>query len=382
MNRVDIKEFNRQRVYQRVYEENQISKPTLSSELGISLPTVSQCVNELIERGLVSEKGHFESTGGRKAAIITLNRDVKVSVGLEILKESVHLTVIDLYGTVIREKFVQYPFRDSEEYCACIGEYIIRFVEESQIGHDRILGVGIAIQGLVDKKTGKVSFGRILNANGFSAERIGKYIPFPCALRHDTEVAAAFMLWHNPEINDALYIVLNRNLGGAVIINGEVHHGQKLPSGLIAHMTLVPEGRTCYCGKRGCVEAYCSVDSILNTFCQELEGFFFDLRRGDPSHIEFWEQYLTYLSRAIYNYQILMSTEVVIGGLAAKYLTEDDIHKIMERELEGSNIAETMPGIRISEYNNTSAGAALIYIKEFLGEFGISGKQERMRTLQ
>ena len=78
MNRVDIKELNRQRVYQLVYQENQISKPTISAKLKISLPTVSQCVNELIERGLVSEKGYFESTGGRKAAIITLSRDNKV----------------------------------------------------------------------------------------------------------------------------------------------------------------------------------------------------------------------------------------------------------------------------------------------------------------
>ena len=42
---------------------------------------------------------------------------------------------------------------------------------------------------------------------------------------------------------------------------------------------------------------------------------------------------LSLLAGAIYNYQILMSTEVVIGGLAAEYLTEEDIHKIMDMEL-------------------------------------------------
>lgn len=87
---------------------------------------------------------------------------------------------------------------------------------------------------------------------------------------------------------------------------------------------------------------------------------------------------LSLLAGAIYNYQILMSTEVVIGGLAAEYLTEEDIHKIMDMELQGSNIAETLPKIWISEYNNTSAGAALIYIKEFLAEFGITGRYERV----
>ena len=74
-----------------------------------------------------------------------------------------------------------------------------------------------------------------------------------------------------------------------------------------------------------------------------------------------------------------MSTEVVIGGLAAEYLTEEDIHKIMDMELQGSNIAETLPKIWISEYNNTSAGAALIYIKEFLAEFGITGRYESVK---
>lgn len=374
MNRVDIKELNRQRVYQLVYQEKQISKPILSSKLEISLPTVSQCVNELIERGLVSEKGYFESTGGRKAAIITINRNIKVSVGVEILKELIHLTVIDLYGTVIQEKFIPFPFKDDEEYCSRVGRYIVEFVDDVQIDYSTILGVGIAIQGLVDKKTGKLTFGKILNANGFGAERIGKYIPFRCSLHHDTEVAAAFTLWHNPQINDALYMVLNRNLGGAVIINGEVHHGQILPSGLIAHMTLVPGGKTCYCGKKGCVEAYCSADCIIDTFDQNLKTFFSDLRSGEPAHVRFWEKYLTYLAGAIYNYQILMSTEVVIGGLAAEYMTEEDIYKIMDRELQGSNIAERMPRIWISEYNNTSAGAALIYIKEFLANFGITGK--------
>ncbi|MGF0034288.1 ROK family protein [Bariatricus sp. SGI.154] len=374
MNRVDIKEVNRNRVYQLVYQQEQVSKPAIASALGISLPTASQCVNELIERNLVYEKGYFESTGGRKAAIITLNRDIKVSVGLEILKELIHLTVIDLYGTVIHEKFIPFRFNNDEAYCIRVGEYIMEFIAECRLCHDTILGVGIAIQGLVDEKTGNVTFGRILNANGFCADRIGRYVPFSCTLRHDTELAASFALWHNPAIKDALYMVLNRNLGGAVIINGEVHRGQILPSGLIAHMTLVPEGELCYCGRRGCVERYCSADSIIHAFEQELDDFFDDLRNGEPKHVAFWEQYLKYLSRAIYNYQILMSTEVVIGGVAAKYLTEEDLHKVVDMELEKSNIAERFPRISISEYNNTAAGAALIYIKEFLGQFGIRVK--------
>ena len=66
MNRVDIKELNRQRVYQLVYQENQISKPTISAKLKISLPTVSQCVNELIERGWCLKKDILNQQAGEK----------------------------------------------------------------------------------------------------------------------------------------------------------------------------------------------------------------------------------------------------------------------------------------------------------------------------
>ena len=370
MNLIDIKTMNRNHVLQLVYQNRHISKPELASRLGISLPTVTQCVNELKRMELVTDKGFFESTGGRKAAIISFRNNVRIAIGVEIVRDHIHLAALDLFGNIIHQKDHELPFQNSDFYCLSVGNCISRFFVELNVPASTLLGVGIAIQGLVDEKAGVVTFGRILGADGFCVQQIERYIPFPCKLGHDTEMAASFALWHNAGIRDALYLVLNKNIGGAVILNGRVHQGQSLPSGLLEHMTLVPDGRLCYCGRRGCTETYLSIDVLLGEGGRTLEEFFRNLREGHPACQARWQTYLEHLADAIYNYQILINIKVLLGGTLAPYLIQEDIDTLKKLVLRTSVIAEEMPSILISRHNDAAAGAALRYVEEFLGRFG------------
>ena len=56
---------------------------------------------------------------------------------------------------------------------------------------------------------------------------------------------------------------LNYHLGGAIIVDGQLLTGATGKSGTFEHMTLVPGGHDCYCGRQGCAECYCSVNSLL-----------------------------------------------------------------------------------------------------------------------
>lgn len=370
MNLVDIKKRNRNNVYQLVYKSKNISKPDLAANLGISLPTVTQCVNELKELKLVTDDGFFESTGGRKAAVISCHSDVRISIGVEILKESVQVVAVDLYGAIIHQKFYDLPFKSDEFYCVCLGNCINSFFIELNVSRETLLGVGIAIQGLVNPENGHVTFGPLLDADGFSVDRIGKYVSFPCMMQHDTELAAGYALWHKPSVRDALYLVLNRNLGGSVIINRHAHRSRHLPSGLVAHMTLVTGGRRCYCGACGCAETYCSAEALIADFCESYDEFFQKLRGGEPEHMVRWQEYLGHLAEMIYNYQIILNTEVLLGGLVADYILDEDIEVLSELVLKRTRITSTMPNILLSKHNNAAAGAALYYIEEFLSQFG------------
>ncbi len=239
------------------------------------------------------------------------------------------------------------------------------------ISDDLLLGVGICVQGLVSQDGKYIVSGRMMDADGFSASDIGKYLPFPFnpVLKHDTELAASYALWKNPGIKDALFLMLNPNLGGAIILNGQLHKGKTQSSGLIAHMTLVPEGKYCYCGKQGCVESYCSVNALLEGFGEEMGTFFEKLRAGDAVHQERWKEYMGYLSRAIYNYQVLMNTDVLLSGEMALYLTEDDLERLMELTLERMGIMDKLPPIRVIGENDVAPGVALYFIVNFLKQY-------------
>ena len=67
-------------------------------DLQMGLSTVSQNLNELENDGLISRNGYFESTGGRKAQIIKIVEDFRISIGLGILKDMFHIVAVNLYG--------------------------------------------------------------------------------------------------------------------------------------------------------------------------------------------------------------------------------------------------------------------------------------------
>lgn len=370
MNLVDIKKLNREQVYALVYDRGQVSKQDIASTLGLSLPTVTQCVNELKEQDLITVSGVFKSTGGRKPTMIFCNSRYRVAIGGEIRKNSLRLSAIDLYGQVLCNREYRLQFRNDDSYCADVGERINGFIQELDMPEERVLGVGIAIQGLVRNDGQEVFFGQILHADGFSAGMVGRHLRHPCILQHDTEAAASYALWNNKKVRNALYFVLNENLGGAVIIDGTVRHGTVVPSGLVEHMILVPNGRKCYCGKRGCVEMYCSPDTLTTPFGCSLAEFFRELRAGSHPHVKAWQGYLKMLAAAIYNYQIMLSTEVFLSGAVAQFMEEADLARLSELVISHSALTEALPRIVLSKYNDAASGAALHYVKAELEKLG------------
>ena len=67
----------------------------------MGLSTVSQNLNALEAEGLIERNGYFESTGGRKAQIIRIIPDVKISIGIGLLKNMFHIVAVNLYGEEI-----------------------------------------------------------------------------------------------------------------------------------------------------------------------------------------------------------------------------------------------------------------------------------------
>lgn len=361
---IEIKKNNCIKIYSYIYNCRRTSKQTIAQALSLSMPTVNQNLKILEDLHLITREGFYESTGGRKASVICCTSEAKIAIGIVILKETVSMCLINLYGEIIKETHCSETFQNTDSYYQKIGSTLEAFLKEIPVDRENILGVGIAIQGLVSSSGEEVVYGTLLQNTGSSIQKFQQFIPYPCHLIHDTEASAGAEFWHNEEIKNAIYLVLNHNLGGALIINGRIHQG----SGIIEHMTLFPEGKQCYCGKKGCVEAYCSANSLRQDSGLPLELFFQQLRIGNEKCRYIWDGYLQNLALAMDNMRMLVNCKFVIGGYLQQFMNDEDFTRLANYISEITAFSMIPVSFVQSRHGNKAAmlGAALYYIESFL----------------
>lgn len=364
----EIRRLNYEKIYSYIYENKRTSKRALALALDLSLPTITQNLRELEAAGLIQKDGFYKSTGGRKAQMISCVQDTRVSVGITILKDNIHICAIDIYANLIAEEEHSIPFANDDSYYRSVGDWANRFASALPCRREQILGIGIAIQGLVSPDGNTVIYGAILNNTGTTRAMFQQYLDYPCILIHDTEAAAAAELQYNKELKDTFFLVLNKNLGGVLIINRESYRGVLQAGGIIEHTTIHPDGELCYCGKRGCMEAYCSADSLVRHSGLPLELFFQLMRAKDERCMAVWDDYLRNLALSINNMRMIADCPFILSGFLLPYLIDEDFARLNTYVQEISAFpnmnVEIIRG-RILQHS-ASIGAALHYIKSFL----------------
>lgn len=363
----ELKVTNQKNVLSYIYKVHKTSKSDLAEKLGFSRPTINQCLKELEELKLIEKNGYFESTGGRKADAITFIASAKIAIGVELLKNSYEITAINLYGDIIRSVRHQCLFVNSSDYYTGVCHSITNFIDSLNIDTDKILGVGIVLQGLISSDGTCVTYGKILDCTGLDIKSFTAHLPYPCQMIHDAEAAANVELWNSDAVQNALFLHIRGNLSGAFIVNHTFLKGNELKSGVIEHMTLVENGNLCYCGKRGCVEAYCSLHALLQNDT-DIELFFQNLRSGKRDEVRRWNIYLSHLATAIDNIHMLIDYDIILGGILPKYLEPSDISLLHRLIKERTAFPTNREFIRIGSHLTVpnAKGAALPYVQKYL----------------
>ena len=366
---IALKKINRSKIYQYIYRSKLTSKLQIVQDLQMGLSTVSQNLNLLENEGLIEKNGYFASTGGRKANAIQIVSDFKISIGVGILKNMFHITAIDLYGNTICTDTIPLTYSNTAAYYQQITDKVKDFIDKKQYPEDKILGVSIATQGITSPDNTTVIYGNIMNNTGMRLKDFSRHLPYPCHLEHDSKSAAFLELWNHPELDSAVVLLLNRNLGGAIITNHQIHQGRSMHSGTIEHICVNPDGPLCYCGNRGCLETYCSANSLEQASGMTIKEFFPLLReKKSPQLIQIWEDYLKHLAFAMKNLNLVIDAPIIISGYLAPYFTEEDTDYLLEQinsmtpfELEKEQLLVGTHG----QYT-PAIGAALFYVKEFI----------------
>lgn len=362
---IEVKRENMNNVYRTIYQHDKISKQEIANVLALSSPTVAQIVTELLDRGLVYENGYFKSTGGRKAKGISCKMDARTAIGIDITKNHMCAVLVDLSGKIISSIRIRIPYVGNQNYYEQIQKLIERVLAEGEMDPETLLGVGVSVPGIVVDNQ-QITYAPLLKEHNLY-EDLKDYIPYPYVILNDANAGGFGEAWYSSHSGNMVYLSLSNTVGGAVIMDNEIYYGSQCLGGEIGHMTLVVDGKPCYCGKEGCVDAYCSAQVLSDLTDGDLKRFFDLLDEGDERCMEEWKNYLKYLSVVINNVRNFLDCEVIIGGYTGSYMEKymDDLRALVAKrstfETDGSFVKSCA-----LKYESSAVGAALYYIDQFI----------------
>jgi len=366
-NTAEIRRQNRSRIYKFIYETGgKTCKKEIADSLFLSLPTVSQNLQEMFDEGLICYSGTKASTGGRKARTISINESAGYAVGISITDDEVSFTAVDLKAQEIANTAVQMRFSDSNAYFCNVNNCLVSFLKTIPGDADKLIGVAITLPGIVNPQTQMLEFAPTLGIRNKEISGISECFSYPVQIFNDADARGYAEFWKHNQENMA-YLSISRGVGGAIFCAGKCYYGDHFRSGEFGHICVHNNGRMCDCGKKGCLEAYCSTQRISDDFHMELKEFFRCMSEGNQKMILFWSDYLEHLAIGIATIRNVLDCQIVLGGSVSDYMSPY-MAELREKVLQHSPFDEDTDFLKLGNCNASSAcyGAALYNITEYI----------------
>lgn len=365
-----IKAKNRQILYKFIHSNDGVSRQDIARELRLSLPTVISNIEYLQENNLIDFSDEMQSTGGRKASTYVIKKRTRMAVGLYLTKHHIHAVTVDLAGNVVNSQEKEILFNlDDDAYLQELAESVEYVRAKSNIKKEELLGVGIALPGILSEDNETVLIGESMKFTGKTKEQITKYIGYDCRLIHDSYAAVFAETWKNFQTENAFYIGLNNYIGGAAVIGGHIYNGNNNHCGEIGHVKIaVDAGKRCYCGKIGCFETVCAATVLSELADNDLDKFFQKVKAKEDVAVKAWNVYLSYLAKAIGLIRLLFDSTVIIGGYVGARIGDymEQLFELIDEEAFFGDKAANY--VRQCKYTieDAGAGAALLFIDDFI----------------
>ncbi|WP_342759005.1 ROK family transcriptional regulator [Kineothrix sedimenti] len=365
---MEVKRMNRNTIFRYILKKDIVSKLDIAEALHLSVPTVAQGLMDLEEKGLVTEEGVFDSTGGRKAKRYSCIKAAKTALGVDITANHINIVMVDLAEQSIisvRKKFK--IFYDNDTSYTVLKDEIEKVIYDSGVAYDSILGMGISLPAIIDK-SGEVIYASYekMKIDADFHHILSGHFSFPILLTNDANSGGRAEANLLEDVDDVIYFSLSQTVGGSIMINRQLFYGQNQRGGEFGHMTLMVDGPACYCGRKGCVDIYCSSVILSDETEGNLELFFRKVEEGEEKCVRIWDGYLDNLAIAVHNLYMVFDSDIIIGGYVGihigKYLED-----LKERVKKIDTHVKNADFIRASKlkYEAPAIGAASIFIEEF-----------------
>jgi glucokinase-like ROK family protein len=295
LNAIYTNTTNKIKVLDLIRNSTVISRADLVRKTHLSAPTITRIVDSLINREQIVENvGTGNSAGGRPPSLIRFSGSEKFVIGIDLGATHVDGIIANLTADIISE--IRIPTLMNGGYNEVIhitAQLISDLVERSGIQSSKILGIGMAVAGLVNRKRKIVEVSPDFGWHDVDiVADLQNSVPYSVVIDNVTRVAALGELHfgHGKKYNNFVFINVGYGIGAGVIVDGKPYIGAHGTSGEFGHIVIDPHSTArCLCGETGCLEALASGRGIAMAAQQRLRGgeesVLSDLFGADPSYI-------------------------------------------------------------------------------------------------
>ncbi|MCQ4209061.1 ROK family transcriptional regulator [Streptomyces longispororuber] len=272
----DIRTANRYEVLRHCFGRPAVSRRELAAATGLSPATVATLVGELAGLGILTEVGFQDSAGGRPRGLVAVAAGHGALIGVDVAETYVHAELFDLALNVVAraDRELRPGTHRPDQVVAVIADAVAA-VREQGAGGGRVLGVGVCMPGLVDRRDGVSVYAPNWDWHDVPLRRLlAEHVDLPLYLDNPLRACTVAELWFGAArgCDDAVVVNLGTGVGAGLALGGALHRGVTNGAGEWGHTTLVLDGRPCHCGDRGCVEAYVGAPGIMRNLRELYPG--------------------------------------------------------------------------------------------------------------
>ncbi|MGL6113792.1 MAG: ROK family protein [Cetobacterium sp.] len=368
---------NKNKIFKYISSQKEFNKQDITDNLSLSFPTVTKYIEEFLSLNIISELGMKNSKYNRPAMSYKFNSNSLYSIGIKLEINKISFILINLKGKIIQKEEINNNFYNNPNFIKYILHHLKLFIQNFK-DKNKIIGIGISLPGVVNNISKVFEIGTNFKIFSQDMKIIEQEMELPVYLINEANagVFGEYIL-HNYAYKNLSYISIETGIGVGIILDNQIYEGDNFKAGELGHISIIPKGRSCSCGNKGCFEKYCSnlalvedfKESFPKEYIQSLQDIFFNNLHEDPIGKKILETYVENLARGIQTFMLLFDlNKIIIGGEICNYKNYFNFQELLNSYICTNVFCTNKNIIEFSSQGNDSnlIGAALITFKDFL----------------
>ena len=342
-----VRRANLSAIVRELHASGPLSRSDLVTRTGLTRSAIRGLIGELVAGRLAFEgPAALDGTPGRPSPLVRADSNGAVVLALEIAVDSLAAATVGLGGEVFDHVRIDLPRgRSSVADIAAALAGLAADLRGRVPSEESIVGVGVAVVGVVRRSDGMVSVAPNL---GWRDEPLGDVladalrmdVPVAFANEADLAVLAEHRRGAARDIDDVVLIWGSIGVGGGLIVDGRQLIGAAGYGGEVGHIPVNPDGLPCRCGSIGCWETEVGTMALLRRAGRSPEGgreafetLLAEAEAGDPTALDAFAETARWLGIGLAGIiNVLNPSLVLLGGrLTASY---PFVRSTLEAELD------------------------------------------------